>query len=94
MVEVPLLLWRPRRSSEIHAAGEREIRIFKGFRRRLNYLTPRGQSIPQKKVGGKPTIKPRDESARTSFQLAEAHGMSRTTREKAVEVLDAAKENY
>lgn len=31
----------PRTSSEIHAVGEREIRIFNGFRRRLNYLTPR-----------------------------------------------------
>ena len=30
-----------RTSSEIHAAGEREVRVFKGFRCRLNCLTPR-----------------------------------------------------
>jgi len=29
-------------SSEIHTVGEREIRIFNGFRCRLNTLTPRG----------------------------------------------------
>jgi hypothetical protein len=28
-------------SSEIHAAGEREVRVFKRFRCRLNCLTPR-----------------------------------------------------
>jgi hypothetical protein len=36
MGEVPLLLWRPRTSSEIYAVGEREVRIFKRFRCRLN----------------------------------------------------------
>ena len=41
MGEVPLLLWHLRTSSEIHAVGEREVRIFKGFRCRLNYLAPR-----------------------------------------------------
>ena len=35
--EVPLLLLRPRTSSEIHAVGEREVRIFKRFRCRINF---------------------------------------------------------
>ena len=33
---VPLLLWRPRTSSEIHAVGEREHRLFKEFGCRLH----------------------------------------------------------
>ena len=45
MGEVPLLLWRRRRSSRIHAAGEREIRIFKGFRLRLGIFTERGYTL-------------------------------------------------
>ncbi len=32
-----------RTSSEIHAAGEREVRIFKGFRRRLSFLAERAR---------------------------------------------------
>ncbi len=30
---------------EIHAVGEREVRILKGFRCRLNYLTPQEQGF-------------------------------------------------
>ena len=41
MGEVPILLSRPRMSSEIQAMGEREVRISKRFRHRLNTLTPR-----------------------------------------------------
>ena len=45
MGEVSLLLCRRRRSSRIHAAGEREVRIFKGVRLRLGILTERGYTL-------------------------------------------------
>ena len=45
MGEVLLLLWRPRSSSEIHAAGARELLVFKGFGCRLCILTPRDRVV-------------------------------------------------
>ena len=43
------LLSRHRTPSEIHRAGARECRVFKEFRRRLNYLTPRDIQLPRAK---------------------------------------------
>ncbi len=39
-----------RTSSEVHAAGEREVRIFKGFRCRINCLTPRASPSTQSAI--------------------------------------------